>query len=976
MLLRYSYSGLNSARLRHLAWALVLLLLNSLPALAQLEPAAQYTKLSVAQLLAWTPTGPTAVPANVSRVALAARQNSLSTQLNPNQSFSHKVNYIPDGMTGFAGYLNEQNRFNLYNFTHWQYIDVLTWFDGPVALPTRPWVEAAHRNGVKVIGSVFTSAADVNLLIQKDGSGEYTAAQKLVDVANYYGFDGWFFNQESSVPTATATELRNLLKRLQQLRPAGMEIHWYDAMLPSGSISYQNALNANNQLLLQDGSARVSDAMFTNYFWSGPNNINTSVTTAQNLGRSPFDVYMGADLWPGRNPQALFTQTAWIDNYFTGGNPAQPRLSLGLFATNLTYNGGLNSFNSSAADYAGFYRTEQRLFAGNDLDVTTEDASGWKGFGSYVPVRSVINSLPFDTYFSVGQGKLFANNGEQLTKGWTDMGKQSLLPSWQWNKSGAAPITVGYDFSRAYYGGNSVKLQGSLSGSNSATVKLFQTKLPLPSTTPANLDVTFKTAAAGPSHTQLLLYFTDDLANPAALDLGAVSDTLWNTRTLSLAGYAGREIALIGVQASAAAAVTDYRLNLGRLKLYTGAAVTTKPAVDFTASATVVVPNQTVTFSNASTNASSYFWTFEGGTPATSTAVFPTVQYAAPGTYSVKLRATNAAGRDSLTRTGYITVVAPGSSGGNTSLSFDGATKYVDAGPINLTGSALSMECWLKPNGFKATSPFISSVMGMEDGANTALVRLGDANQAANRLQFVMLVNGIARKVNSPTDLLAGTWYHVAATFDGSVMRLYLNGQLNASLNATGSFVANSNFFMGRNFDNSRVLNGALDEVRVWTRALTPAEILAGRCAVPSTAAGLEGYWTFNEGSGLVTVDQTGHGHQGALVNMTPTDWSTNVPSACVSMAVQPARATAELGVAAVVNPIHGNVAQVEIRGAQGQSTLVQLVNLLGAVVWQQQIRPATAAERLSVPVTQAAGLYVVRVSNATGTATVKLLKQ
>ncbi|MCB2408839.1 endo-beta-N-acetylglucosaminidase [Hymenobacter lucidus] len=963
-------SSLRSWRLG----GLLALLVCSLTAQAQMEPAAQFTKLSVAQLLAWTPTGPTAVPANVSRVPLAARQNTLTTQLNPAQSFSHKINYIPDGMAGFAGYLNEQPRFNLYNFTHWQYIDVLTWFDGPVAIPTRPWVEAAHRNGVKVIGSVFSSAADVALLIQKDGSGEYTAAQKLVEVANYYGFDGWFFNQESSVPAATALELRNLLKRLQVLRPAGMEIHWYDAMLPGGAVSYQNALNANNQLLLQDGTARVSDAMFTNYFWSGATNITTSVNTATALGRSPFDVYMGADLWPGRNPQALFTQTNWINNYFTGGDLTQPRLSLGLFATNLTYNGGLNSFNSNAADYANFYQTEQRLFAGNDLDVTTEDATGWKGFGQYVPVRSIINTLPFETYFSVGQGKMFANNGTQLVKGWTDMSKQSLLPSWQWNKTGAAPITVGYDFSRAVYAGTSLKLQGSLSGTNSSTVKLFQTKLPVAAQT--SCEVTFKTAAAGAANAQLLLYFADDLLNPAALDLGTAPDTLWNTRTVSLTTYAGREVAVIGVRAAASAAVATYRLNLGRLKFYNGAAVTAAPTVGFTASATVVTTNQSVTFSNASTNADSYRWTFEGGTPATSTAVFPVVQYASPGTYSVKLRAANAAGRDSLTRTGYITVVQPGTSTGNTALVFDGATKFVDAGAVNLTGTALSMECWLKPTAFKTASPFISSVLGMEDGANTALIRLGDAGLAASRLQFVMLVNGVTRKVNSPTDLVAGTWYHVAATFDGTVLRLYLNGQLNASLNATGSFTANSIFYMGRNFDNSRILNGSLDEVRVWTRALTPAEIQANMCAVAPTAAGLEGYWPFNEGSGTVAVDQTGHGHQGTLISMVPTDWSANVPAACVVTSVRPGQAAAGLQVAALVNPVRGSQAEIEIRGAQGQPTLVQLVNLLGVVVWEKQLQPRSSTEALTVPVVQTAGLYVVRVSNAAGTATVKLLKQ
>jgi hypothetical protein len=318
-------------------------------------------------------------------------------------------------------------------------------------------------------------------------------------------------------------------------------------------------------------------------------------------------------------------------------------------------------------------------------------------------------------------------------------------------------------------------------------------------------------------------------------------------------------------------------------------------------------------------------------------------------------------------------MVSPTSSGGNTALVFDGATKYVDAGPINLTGAALSMECWLKPAGFKTASPFISSVMGMEDGANTALVRLGDASQAANRLQFVMLINGITRKVNSPTNLVAGTWYHVAATFDGSVMRLYLNGQLNASLNATGAFVANSNFFIGRNFDNSRVLNGSLDEVRVWSRALLPADVQDYMCGVPANASGLEGYWKFDEGQGPVTLDQTGHGHQGQLVNLTPTDWSTDVP--CLVTAVQPGRVGAALQVVALVNPARGGRAELEIRGAQGQPTQVQIVNLLGTIVAEQHLRPGAATERLVLPFAVAPGLYVVRVSTPGGSATVKLLK-
>ncbi len=956
---------------RYFLFVLFLGLLLAHAAQAQLSPEAQLTKLSVAQLMSWTPTGPTALPANVSRVPLAGRQNMLASQLNPAQSFSHKVNYIPDGMAGFAGYLTEQNRFNLYNFTHWQYIDVLTWFDGPVAIPTRPWVETAHRNGVKVIGSVFTTAADVAALVQKDAAGNYIGAQKLVDVATYYGFDGWFFNEESGVPTATATELRNLFKQLQTLRPAGMEMHWYDAMLPSGGIAYQNALNAANQLLLQEGSTRVNDAMFTNYFWSGATNINTSVNTATALGRSPFDVYMGADLWPNRSNQSLFTQSAWIDNYFTGGDLTQPRLSFGLFAANLTYNGGFNSFNANAADYANFYRTEQRMFAGNDLDPVTPDATGWKGFGHYVPVRSVINALPFETTFSVGQGQIFANNGTQITKSWTDMSRQSLLPSWQWARTGATTVDAGFDFSRAWYAGNSIRLAGSLAAGASSTVKLYQTKLPI--TAPTTLDLTFQAGTAGPSSSRLALYFSDNLAAPEYLDLGTVADTLWTTRSLPLAAYAGRELAVIGVQAAAVTAVAAYRLNLGRLKLYNAPAPAMLPVASFSASATTVTAGQSVTFSNASTNASSYVWTFAGGTPASSTSVFPVVNYANPGTFAVKLRAQNAAGRDSLTRTGYITVLASGSSGGSFALLYNGSTKYVDAGQLNLSGAALTLECWVKVNTFKTAFPYISSLVGMEGNAALAMLRLGDANLAANKVQFVLNLNSADIKLASNQALVANTWYHLAATYNGSEMKIYINGALDASQAATGTLAANGVFALGRNYDDSRILNGSLDEVRAFTRALTPAEVLGTPCQIAPTTAGLEAYWRCDEGSGLATSDATGHGHNGTLVNMTPTDWSANTPPPCATATTTRPAPTADLEVRVFGNPVPGGQTEIEVPNAAGQPLQLQLSNAVGAVVWQQAV-PAHAGGRLAVPL-PAAGLYLLRVSAPGRRATVKLLK-
>lgn len=83
----------------------------------------------------------------------------------------------------------------------------------------------------------------------------------------------------------------------------------------------------------------------------------------------------------------------------------------------------------------------------------------------------------------------------------------------------------------------------------------------------------------------------------------------------------------------------------------TGAEVTTAlcaPIADFYPSQQIICVGEEVTFNNASWQAvvDEFYWEFEGGSPATSTAVSPTISYATPGYYKATLTVTNAAGSD------------------------------------------------------------------------------------------------------------------------------------------------------------------------------------------------------------------------------------------------------------------------------------------------------------------------------------------
>lgn len=78
---------------------------------------------------------------------------------------------------------------------------------------------------------------------------------------------------------------------------------------------------------------------------------------------------------------------------------------------------------------------------------------------------------------------------------------------------------------------------------------------------------------------------------------------------------------------------------------------------DFEADATEICVGSTVNFTNLSTSADTYLWTFEGGTPSTSTDENPSVVYNTPGVYDVTLQATFGSETDTQVYTDYISVL-------------------------------------------------------------------------------------------------------------------------------------------------------------------------------------------------------------------------------------------------------------------------------------------------------------------------------
>ena len=278
----------------------------------------------------------------------------------------------------------------------------------------------------------------------------------------------------------------------------------------------------------------------------------------------------------------------------------------------------------------------------------------------------------------------------------------------------------------------------------------------------------------------------------------------------------------------------------------------------------IVVTEDTVFSLSSDSSGDSTFYEDAAGTTSITSATIPNGSSAVTFYYrddtfgTPTLTATRDSGMDLGNADKQIRVT------GNNALSLDGTDDYVDCGTIELSGSALTFEAWVRPVAFQSDHPYISSIMGEEGTSSTALLRFGDASLAKEKPQFVLYVGG-ETKLDGNTALSTDVWYHVAATYDGSDMKIYINGEEDASKSQTGDLTAASTFWIGA-VSSDRYLNGQMDEVRVWNVARTAAEIRADmHRQLRGNETGLVAYYKMDTGTGTTAPDSSGNGNDGTL---------------------------------------------------------------------------------------------------------------
>ncbi len=371
---------------------------------------------------------------------------------------------------------------------------------------------------------------------------------------------------------------------------------------------------------------------------------------------------------------------------------------------------------------------------------------------------------------------------------------------------------------------------------------------------------------------------------------------------------------------------------------------------------------ETIRFTDASLSGiTSRSWSFPGGIPSSSTEVSPVVLYENAGDYDVILSATNAYGTSETIYAGYVEV---NEQNDTYCLDFEGweTTQWVNApyaSSLIAGTNQFSMACWVFPRFYVDDWTHFGGILGFRE--------------LIGGMEFYILQlygTSVEVRLNTSDDLFTlaipeGTlelfeYQHLTLTYDGANMKFYKNAELLGEMPATGLYGTNGN--VGLNVGGSLLGNyawafdGEVDEVTLWTKALTEGEIEQHMCIEqdPTTIDGLALYYDFSECGGTSIVDDKVGYYQGTMIDITDDNRvSTEV---CEYTAVDENVAGEGLFDEVVVypNPVSNVLNLTNCEGAT-----LEIVNVTGQVVLSKT-NVDGKLDVSSVP----DGFYLLKISN------------
>jgi hypothetical protein len=190
----------------------------------------------------------------------------------------------------------------------------------------------------------------------------------------------------------------------------------------------------------------------------------------------------------------------------------------------------------------------------------------------------------------------------------------------------------------------------------------------------------------------------------------------------------------------------------------------------------------------------------------------------------------------------------------------EGDALRIPASPqLNFT-EEFTLEAWVRPSGEKnQDAPLVDKQEGgglgwfLYEGGSESDVPVGAADPAQEH-------------VHAHEALPANAWSHIALVFTGNRTYLYVNGEEVQNGAAEPLVTAEGELEIGGSSDTGDYFDGRIDEVRIYNRGLSAAEV-AGDMEAPiqTPRRGPVAAWSFDEGEGTTAEDLTGDGHTATI---------------------------------------------------------------------------------------------------------------
>ncbi|MCK5145690.1 T9SS type A sorting domain-containing protein [bacterium] len=192
----------------------------------------------------------------------------------------------------------------------------------------------------------------------------------------------------------------------------------------------------------------------------------------------------------------------------------------------------------------------------------------------------------------------------------------------------------------------------------------------------------------------------------------------------------------------------------------------------------------------------------------------------------------------------------------HTALLFDGVDDCVvvedNDGPLDDISAAITVEAWIKPLEYSTYNYIIHRSDNQENDCFAVSIDKDSQN----------IVWNVNNNILQAGRACLNSYTHVAASYDGSMMRVYVNGMACDSLKvATTLAVTDSDLYIGNNNVFTKAFSGEIDELRIWNCLRTAAQVVEGMHRIYNAEEdGLVACWSFNEGSGTEAADESGNG--------------------------------------------------------------------------------------------------------------------